>query len=244
MDRYDIVIVGSGAAGLTGAMTARGRGARVAMLESRKIGVERMARESDLQPDHYDGGGTIDADAASGFGYDTDHGRSGACTRTTMKTVVVDGAGDVRLEVVPDPVLDGGAIVRVEAAGVCAADRMIHAGDSPWELDFPFVLGHELVATVTAIDSDAATAWGLAIGDRVEPEVMVPCDVDMETAATFAVVAHFDTPAISMLVAWDEILSGRSILEPLDAEEKVASDKAGAAIFEVVFELAADVAAR
>ena len=40
MDRYDVVIVGSGAAGLTAALTARRRGARVAMLESRRIGGE------------------------------------------------------------------------------------------------------------------------------------------------------------------------------------------------------------
>jgi pyruvate/2-oxoglutarate dehydrogenase complex dihydrolipoamide dehydrogenase (E3) component len=40
MSRYDVVIVGSGAAGLTAAMTARRRGARVAMVESRKIGGE------------------------------------------------------------------------------------------------------------------------------------------------------------------------------------------------------------
>ncbi len=38
--RYDVAIVGSGAAGLTAAMTARRRGASVAMLESRKIGGE------------------------------------------------------------------------------------------------------------------------------------------------------------------------------------------------------------
>jgi len=40
MERYDVVIVGSGAAGLTAAMTAKRRGARVAMLESRRIGGE------------------------------------------------------------------------------------------------------------------------------------------------------------------------------------------------------------
>jgi len=92
-----------------------------------------------------------------------------------MRAVVAHGAGDFRLEEVADPVLDGGAIVRVEAAGVCAADRMIHAGDSPWELEFPFVPGHEVVGTVTAIDPDTATHWGVAVGDRVVPEVMVPC---------------------------------------------------------------------
>lgn len=92
-----------------------------------------------------------------------------------MKAVVAHGAADFRLEEVPDAVLDGGAILRVEAAGVCAADRMIFAGDSPWELDFPFVPGHELVGTVTHIDPAAATHWGVAVGDRVVPEVMVPC---------------------------------------------------------------------
>jgi pyruvate/2-oxoglutarate dehydrogenase complex dihydrolipoamide dehydrogenase (E3) component len=40
MRPYDVVIIGSGAAGLTAAMTARRRGARVAMVESRKIGGE------------------------------------------------------------------------------------------------------------------------------------------------------------------------------------------------------------
>jgi threonine dehydrogenase-like Zn-dependent dehydrogenase len=91
-----------------------------------------------------------------------------------MRAVVAHAAGDFRLEQVADPELDGGAIVRVEAAGVCAADRMIHAGDSPWELDFPFVPGHELVGTVSAIDPASATHWGVAVGDRVVPEVMVP----------------------------------------------------------------------
>lgn len=92
-----------------------------------------------------------------------------------MRAVVAHGAGDFRLEQVADPELNGGAIVRVEAAGVCATDRMIHAGDSPWELDFPFVPGHELVGTVEAVDPHAATRWGVAVGDRVAPEVMVPC---------------------------------------------------------------------
>ena len=40
MKRDDVAVVGSGAAGLTAAMTARRRGARVVMLESRKIGGE------------------------------------------------------------------------------------------------------------------------------------------------------------------------------------------------------------
>ena len=87
------------------------------------------------------------------------------------------GAGDFRLEEVPEPTLDGGAIVRMEAAGVCAADRMIYRGDSPWELTFPFTPGHENVGTVLEIDPEAAERWGVAGGDMVVNEVMVPCGV-------------------------------------------------------------------
>ena len=39
--------------------------------------------------------------------------------------------------------------------------------------------------------------------------------VDMETAATLAVARRFGVAGMSMLVAWDEVLSGRSFLDPL-----------------------------
>lgn len=93
-----------------------------------------------------------------------------------MKAVVAHGAADFRLEDVAEPVLDGGALIALEAAGVCAADRMIHAGNSPWELHFPFVPGHENVGTVVEIDPEAGARWGVDRGDLVVPEVMVPCE--------------------------------------------------------------------
>ena len=92
-----------------------------------------------------------------------------------MKAVVAHGAAAFRLEDVPEPVLDGGALIAMEAAGVCAADRMIYAGDSPWELSFPFTPGHENVGRVIDIDPEAGARWGVAIGDLVVPEVMVSC---------------------------------------------------------------------
>ena len=94
-----------------------------------------------------------------------------------MRAVVAHGAGDFRVEQVPDPVLEGGAVVRMEAAGVCAADRMIYKGDSPWQLSFPFVPGHENVGTIVELDPAAGTRWGVAEGDMVVNEVMVPCGV-------------------------------------------------------------------
>lgn len=93
-----------------------------------------------------------------------------------MKAVVAHGAADFRVQDVPEPALDGGAIIRIDAAGVCAADRMIYAGTSPWQLDFPFTPGHENVGTVLEIETASATRWGVEVGDRVVPEVMVPCD--------------------------------------------------------------------
>lgn len=45
--------------------------------------------------------------------------------------------------------------------------------------------------------------------------------VDMETATTLAVAKHFNMSAVSMLVVWDELLRGRSFLDPLeDAHQK------------------------
>jgi L-iditol 2-dehydrogenase len=92
-----------------------------------------------------------------------------------MRAVVAYGAGDFRLQDVKDPVLDRGAVVRMEAAGVCAADRMMWKGDSPWELTFPFTPGHENVGTVLEIAPEAGARWGVAEGDMVVNEVIVPC---------------------------------------------------------------------
>jgi purine-nucleoside phosphorylase len=61
----------------------------------------------------------------------------------------------------------------------------------------------------------------------------------METATTLAVAARFGAQAISMLVAWDDILSERSFLDPLSGPEAAAFQVAEAATFEVAMELAA-----
>jgi uridine phosphorylase len=62
--------------------------------------------------------------------------------------------------------------------------------------------------------------------------------VDMETATTLAVAAHFGLAGISMLVAWDEVLSGRSFLDPLPDAEAAAFAASEDAIFEVALSLA------
>ncbi len=92
-----------------------------------------------------------------------------------MKAVVAHGPGDFRLEDRPEPGRETGAVLEIEAAGVCAADRMIWRGDGPWELSFPFTPGHEILGRVAWIDEGSARYWGVDVGDRVTAEVKVAC---------------------------------------------------------------------
>ncbi len=92
-----------------------------------------------------------------------------------MKAVVAHGPGDFRIEAVAAPSPEAGAVIEVEAAGVCAADRMIWRGDGPWVLSFPFIPGHEILGRVASIDDRSAERWRVGPGDRVTAEVMVPC---------------------------------------------------------------------
>ncbi|MFO7532736.1 MAG: hypothetical protein R6W93_09765 [Candidatus Limnocylindrales bacterium] len=61
--------------------------------------------------------------------------------------------------------------------------------------------------------------------------------VDMETATTLAVASYFEIDAVSMLVAWDEVRSGRSFLDPLPESEATAFAAADEAIFTAALEL-------
>jgi len=93
-----------------------------------------------------------------------------------MKAVVAQGAGDFVFQEVEDPPLPSdGYLLEVEAAGVCAADRMIWEGNSPWNITFPFTPGHEIVGRI--VDVGAQAEGALAVGDRVAVEVMAPCGI-------------------------------------------------------------------
>lgn len=61
--------------------------------------------------------------------------------------------------------------------------------------------------------------------------------VDMETSAVFTVARRFGLRAVSLLFAWDELLDGRTFLDPYTEEERACQDAANGAIFEVALEL-------
>ncbi|RZU66227.1 alcohol dehydrogenase [Microterricola gilva] len=64
-------------------------------------------------------------------------------------------------------------LVRIELVGVCATDLHLLAGHIGEP--FPLVPGHEFVGEVAAIGAAAASARGLAVGDHVAVEMLLPC---------------------------------------------------------------------
>ncbi|HEX6712583.1 MAG TPA: alcohol dehydrogenase catalytic domain-containing protein [Thermoleophilaceae bacterium] len=101
-----------------------------------------------------------------------------------MQAVVCHGPRDYRLEevAVPEPG-PGEALVKVEACGICASDLKCYDGAAkfwgdesrPAWAEHGVIPGHEFVGTVLTLDDDAAKRWGIAIGDRVVSEQIVPC---------------------------------------------------------------------
>jgi len=81
-----------------------------------------------------------------------------------MRATVIHGAGDIRLEEVPDPQLStgGDAIVRVVAACVCGSDLWPYRGVTATRS--PHRIGHEFVGIVESIGAEVTK---IAVGDFV-----------------------------------------------------------------------------
>lgn len=92
----------------------------------------------------------------------------------TARQVVFPRQGELTLDTIevgpPEP---GAFVMRVRRVGICATDLHLlegHIGDP-----FPLVPGHEFVGDVAAISPEAAAERGLAAGDRVTVEMLLPC---------------------------------------------------------------------
>ncbi|HEX8346376.1 MAG TPA: alcohol dehydrogenase catalytic domain-containing protein [Actinoplanes sp.] len=102
----------------------------------------------------------------------------------TMQAVVNHGPKNYRLETLPVPRPGPGeALVRVEAVGICASDLKCYHGaakfwgddNRPAWAETEVTPGHEFVGRIAQIDQEAAERWGVAVGDRVTSEQIVPC---------------------------------------------------------------------
>jgi threonine dehydrogenase-like Zn-dependent dehydrogenase len=79
-----------------------------------------------------------------------------------------DETWEMRDLAVPDP-QPGGAVLRVEATGLCHSDIDHFRGHvhTSWGGAFPSIAGHEIVGRLEKITPEAAEAWGVVEGDRV-----------------------------------------------------------------------------
>ena len=84
--------------------------------------------------------------------------------------------GVIELDDIPSPPPHPGELLmRVSRVGICATDLHLldgHIGDP-----FPLVPGHEFVGEVAEIGADASSRCGLAVGDRIVVEMLLPCGV-------------------------------------------------------------------
>lgn len=90
-----------------------------------------------------------------------------------MKAVVFEGVGDIRLEEVPEPVIQQptDAVVRLTATAICGTDLHFIRGTAPG-MKRGTILGHEGVGVIEALGADVRN---LRIGDRVLIPSTIAC---------------------------------------------------------------------
>ena len=89
-----------------------------------------------------------------------------------MKATLTYGVKDVRVEEVPDPVIENptDVIVKVTAGGICGSDLHIYRGH--FQLDEGKVVGHEFVGRIEEVGNDVKS---LKKGDKVIGPFWVSC---------------------------------------------------------------------
>ncbi|MEM6371859.1 MAG: alcohol dehydrogenase catalytic domain-containing protein [Pseudomonadota bacterium] len=127
-----------------------------------------------------------------------------------MKAVRCNGFGGkhqfVKDQPVPQPG-QGEVLVRVDASGICAADRAMWDATGPWALTFPFTPGHEFTGTVVELGAGAAEATGLAVGDRTIAELNVTTGDDFyRQRGAYHLTDHMQVLGATLDGGWAEYM--------------------------------------
>jgi propanol-preferring alcohol dehydrogenase len=87
-----------------------------------------------------------------------------------MKAAILANKNQFSVSEIPDPSVEGWAVVQIKASGVCGTE--LHILDGMIEPPhFPFVLGHEAAGVVVSVPSGS----DISIGDRVAVFNMIGC---------------------------------------------------------------------
>ena len=100
-----------------------------------------------------------------------------------MTAIVCHAPKDYRVEKIDRPVAGPREmVIRIGACGICASDckcwtgaKMFWGGANPW-VKAPVVPGHEFFGYVEELGDGAGEHFGVALGDRVIAEQIVPCE--------------------------------------------------------------------
>ncbi|GLY65592.1 zinc-dependent alcohol dehydrogenase [Amycolatopsis taiwanensis] len=94
----------------------------------------------------------------------------------TVRAAVQTGPRRLELREFPRPRTGADdALLKVEANGICGSDVETFKGHLGRPGRGPFIPGHEPLGIISEIGEQAAKRWGVAPGDRVALEVIVPC---------------------------------------------------------------------
>jgi len=92
----------------------------------------------------------------------------------TARAIVQTAPRTFELRELPLPEIgEEAALLRVEACGICGSDAEQYEGVIPVRM--PLIPGHEPLGVIEAIGTRAAKRWGVAVGDRVAVEALIPC---------------------------------------------------------------------
>ncbi len=93
-----------------------------------------------------------------------------------VRAVVQTGPRQMELREFPRPVIgpEDGALLRVEACGICGSDVEQYKG-AMGTRGLPMIPGHEPLGIIEEIAPATAARWGVRAGDRVAVEILIPC---------------------------------------------------------------------